>query len=256
MNPLYTEQNCKAAYQLQWALSLFWRNPQEDVSWLDALREAVEPDGVRVRSHRFAGERTSQFHLSTTPAVAPTQFARSVKGRLQYLIRGRVPKAFQRNYGFRSVGTVKREVIESYVQDQLGHHRMADERVQERLAKYQIVQPEVDLTLPRQSAHARYWYNLHVVFVTEARWMEIRDETLRGLRTMILNAARKRNHLLSRAGIIPDHVHLVLGCTLEESPEEVALSYMNNLAYACGMKPVFRSSYYVGTFGEYDTGVL
>ena len=31
---------------------------------------------------------------------------------------------------------------------------------------------------------------------------------------------------------------------------------MNNLAYACGMKPVFRSSYYVGTLSEYDLGVI
>jgi len=31
---------------------------------------------------------------------------------------------------------------------------------------------------------------------------------------------------------------------------------MNNLAYTCGMKPVFRFSYYVGTFSEYDLGVI
>ena len=51
-------------------------------------------------------------------------------------------------------------------------------------------------------------------------------------------------------------IHLILGCDLEESPEQVVLGYMNNLAYACGMKPVFRSSYYVGTLSEYDLGVI
>jgi hypothetical protein len=43
---------------------------------------------------------------------------------------------------------------------------------------------------------------------------------------------------------------------LEESPEAVVLGYMNNLAYACGMKPCFQFSYYVGTFSEYDLGVI
>ena len=51
-------------------------------------------------------------------------------------------------------------------------------------------------------------------------------------------------------------IDLILGCDLEESPEQVVLGYMNNLAYACGMKPVFRSSYYVGTLSEYDLGVI
>src|SRR4029077_19121670 len=43
---------------------------------------------------------------------------------------------------------------------------------------------------------------------------------------------------------------------LDASPEEVALTYMNNLAYAQGMSEVFRYSYFVGTFGEYDLGVI
>jgi hypothetical protein len=45
-------------------------------------------------------------------------------------------------------------------------------------------------------------------------------------------------------------------CKLEESPQDIALSYMNNLAYAQGMKAVFKYSYFVGTFGEYDLGVI
>ena len=45
---------------------------------------------------------------------------------------------------------------------------------------------------------------------------------------------------------------MTMGCSLNESPEAVALAYLNNLAYAQGMKPVFCYSYYVGTFGEYD----
>ena len=54
---------------------------------------------------------------------------------------------------------------------------------------------------------------------------------------------------------MPDHVHLALGCDVTEPPGEVAFSYMNNLAYVCGMKRAFAFGFYVGTVGEYDLGV-
>ena len=62
--------------------------------------------------------------------------------------------------------------------------------------------------------------------------------------------------VMSLGSLVPDHIHLTLGCQLEDSPEQIALSYMNNLAYVCGMKAVFKFSYFVGTFGEYDLGVI
>ncbi len=71
-----------------------------------------------------------------------------------------------------------------------------------------------------------------------------------------MRIVEKKGHLLSRAGIFADHLHLAVGCGIRESPQEVALSYMNNLAYARGMRPVFQFGCYVGTFGEYDFGAL
>ena len=86
--------------------------------------------------------------------------------------------------------------------------------------------------------------------------MEIEDETLRRLGAVVDRAADKHGHALSRMAILPDHIHLALGCPEEQSPEEIALGYMNNCAHACGMKPVLQHSYYVGTFGEYDLGAV
>jgi hypothetical protein len=165
-------------------------------------------------------------------------------------------KPFRRNYSLRSIGSTRREKLEQYLTTQLSHHPMADQRVQQRLEQFQIFRPEVDLSQPRRTSHAEYWYNLHIVIVNDERYMEVRDEVLAGLRDMILKASDAKGHSLSRAAIVPDHIHLILGCDLEESPEQVVLGYMNNLAYACGMKPVFRSSYYVGTLSEYDLGVI
>ncbi len=254
--PIYTIANCRPAYQLNWSLSVFWNEPAENDAWLGDLAEATEGDGVRILQHRFVQPATSQFLASTRPETAPPAIAQSVKGRLQYLVRDKRAKAFRRHYGLRSVGSVSRNDVEQYVRGQLEHHPMADRSVQQRLGRFQIDQPHVDLTQPRRSGHAEYRYNLHVVFVNDARYMEIREERLAAIRDMILRASEKHEHLVSKAAIIPDHIHLAVGCRLDQSPAEVALGYMNNLAYAVGQTAIFRYGFYVGTFGEYDLGVI
>ena len=254
--PIYTPQNCQPAYQLDWSYSVFWHSTPEDFSWYDELKELNEKDHIRLLQHQFEEPNVSKLLISTQPQVPPLLVVQRVKGRLQHIIRKTMPDAFRRNYSLRSIGSTTREKLEHYLETQLGHHPMADPRVQERLAQYQVYQPDVDLSEPRPTSHALYWYNMHVVLVNEGRWMELRDDVLRAIRDMILQAGQAKGHLLSRGSILPDHIHLALGCKLEESPQEVAISYMNNLAYTCGMKAVYRFSYFVGTFSEYDLGVI
>lgn len=253
--PIYTAHNCRAAYQLNWSLSIFWHEAVSEAGWLHDLQVVVEPDGVRILEHRFAKPGVSQFLLSTRPDVSPEQVVRSIKGRLQYLVRKAQPKAFRRNYGLRSLGSASRSVVEQYVGSQTEHQPMADPAVQSMVCSLQLDNPQVDLSQPSRNAHSLCWYNLHVCFVNDGRCRETRKETLNRMREMILRASAKKGHRLSRAGILTDHVHLTLGCNTGESPAEVALSYMNNLAYVCGSKRVFAFGFYVGTFGEYDLGV-
>ena len=254
--PLYTLANTRPAFQLTWSLSVFWRSSPPAPVWLDDLRRATEPDGVRVLEHCFPEPAMSQFLVSTQPAVSPHAAVRAVKGRLQYLLRSQCPKAFQRNYALRSVGWVKREDVENYVHRQTGRHPMADHRVQATFEAYQICNAHVDLSQSRQGDHAIYWYNLHLVLVHADRFHDVRPERIAATRDMILGVSDKHGDLLSRAGIVADHIHLTLGAPPSQSPAEVALRYMNNLAYSWGMKPVFEFGYYVGTFGEYDLGAI
>ena len=255
--PLYTADNCSAAYQLKWSLSVFWRTaPPRELEWLDSLKAATEADGVRILEHRFKSDNVSQFLVSTRPDSAPPQIVRSLKGRLQYLVREQLHKAFRRNYSIHSVGSANLTAVEGYVASQLEHHRMADQRVQLRLAKYQIHCPEADLSLAMRGSHGEYHYNLHVVLVHVERWTEVRDDVLTAIREMVLKSSRAKGHRLARAGILADHVHLLLGCNLAESPQDVALGYLNNLAYAQGMRPVYQYGFYVGTVGQYDLGAI
>jgi hypothetical protein len=252
LTPLYTVENCSFCGPLQWGLSVFWRTPEQDSSWFGTLAAATEADGIRLLGHRFSSPGVSQFASSTRPAVPPVLLVNRVKGRLQYLVHDRLPRALKGNYALRNFGQVRREVVEEYVASQLGHHRMADDRVQEMLQRFQIVRPEVDLSRPRSTTHGIYWYNLHVVLVHRERWAEIREERLRQVQEMVQKVCRKKGYALSRAGILPDHLHLTVGCPLEASPAEVALAFLNNLAFVHDMKAVYQFGAYVGTFGEYD----
>ena len=255
--PIYTSENVSPAYQLNWGLTVFWRRqPIPDSEWLIQLQSSTEADGVRILKHRITTGDCSQFFVSTKPHVSPSAMIRSVRGRLQYLVREQHPKALQRNYAVRSIGAATRTVVEDYVAKQMDRHRMADPRVQDLLLQYQKTYPGVDLSQPVCSAHGQYWHNLHLVLVNDHRWMEIRPGVLDKLSQMIERVGAKYGHRLSLVGLLADHFHLTLGCSIDRSPEEVALSFLNNCAYAVGMKPIFQFGYYAGTIGEYDRGAV
>jgi REP element-mobilizing transposase RayT len=256
MTPLYTAANSHFAFQLRWSIAIFWQQPVSTDPWFADLQAATDPDNVRLLEHRFIGPTTSQFLISTTPEVSPAQLLRTVKGRLQHLVRSERPKAFRRNYSLHSVGDANVAAIESYVARQTSHHPMADPRVQASVAAVQIDEPTVDLATVRRSAHGEFHYNLHVVIVREERHPIIDPSFLEATRARLLAAAAKHGHLLRRAGILADHVHLAIGCGIAESPEEVALSYLNNLAHLEDMRPVFQFGSYLGTFGNYDMAAV
>jgi hypothetical protein len=94
------------------------------------------------------------------------------------------------------------------------------------------------------------------VAVHQQRFAEARDDYCRRTLEMLRGAASKKNHLLSRVGLLLDHVHWTVGCGIKESPLEVGLSYINNLAHAHGMRPLFQFGFYVGTFGPYDMNAV
>ncbi len=73
---------------------------------------------------------------------------------------------------------------------------------------------------------------------------------------MILKSCDAKDYELSRAGILPDHLHLVLGCPLNSAPRDIALGFMNNLAYVQGIRPVYQFGAFAGTVGEYDHRAL
>jgi REP element-mobilizing transposase RayT len=92
--------------------------------------------------------------------------------------------------------------------------------------------------------------------VSEGREHNHDTEYLSILRDQSSRIAAKKGHRISALSALPDHLHLALRGNVEETPEAIALTFMNNLAYAHGQRPVWRCGYYVGTFGEYDTNAV
>jgi REP element-mobilizing transposase RayT len=255
--PIYSAENCSAAYQLNWAVSLFGNLPLPRFeAWAESVCLLLETDGVRILRHRAPSPKVWEFFISTKPDVSPARLLQVLKGRAQHAMRADVPKAFRRNYRLESVGSAKRDVIERYVAGQIERHPMADQRAVARLTETQITRSDIDLSELRYSAHGQFRYNLHVVLEHEDGWSMTGEEFLRRTRTTIHGVCAKKGFRLSQAGIVADHLHLAIGCEIESSPLEVALSFLNNLAYSHGQRPIYKHGFYVGTFGNFDLGAL
>ena len=257
MEPIYTAHNTRAAYQLNWSLSLFGKVAfPKPSTWQNSLKSATESDGVRILNCSARDENVIQFLISTQPEKSPSNIVRSVKGRLQYLIRNRIPKAFRRNYHIQSVGEVNSDVLGDYVQRQTGKHPMVDPSVQALLESVQYHDSIVDLAKPRIGTYGQYLNSMHLVFENAHGWNETRANQLAQVRSIIVGSARKKSWQLSRIGLLANHIHILLGAAVTESPESVAIALMNNIAYVYEMTPILKFSYYAGTFGGYDRGAV
>ncbi|MCC6509010.1 MAG: transposase, partial [Pirellulaceae bacterium] len=194
---------------------------------------------------------------SVKPTVSPVFFVSRVKGRLQHALRVEGKSVgFSRKVSFRSLGENKRDEVEAYIANQVTKERFVDERFSELMKGFTLTDPEVRLQDPSETNSGRYWYNLHVVLVTETRARYTDERSLNLIAKTCDKVAAKKAYKVSRRSVMPDHLHLGLRGDIAHSPEEIALGFMNNIAYAFGQKAVFRPSYYVGTFGEYDMGAV
>ncbi len=257
MDPIYTADNTNAAYQLNWSLALFGKQGlPAPASWCEELKAATESDGVRILSSHARSDSTLQFLVSTCPKSSPSDIVRSVKGRLQYLIRDLLPKAFRRNYHVQSTGEAKSDVLDQYVAGQTAKHPMADNAVQACLEALQFHDEAVDLSKCSIGTYGQYLNSLQIVLENEDNWNEVRESQLQRVQKVIIQTAKKKKWQLSRVGLLSNHMHMLLGASVAESPQSIALSLMNNIAYAYGMKPILKFSYYAGTFGGYDRGAI
>jgi REP element-mobilizing transposase RayT len=254
--PLYTGRNVDPAYHLRYG----WTGwPTVGTLFPAGLGEVVkqaaelwEKDGLRLLESRCISQM-AQLTFSATPEVAPVLAASRVKGRLQYALRkAGLPIQFSRKLAIRSIGDNRTSDVERYVRDQVANAAFTDSDFAERLRQFTVSNASVVLSTPTETSSGRYWYNLHVVLVTEERYQRGDEQWLGRIRDQSLKIAQAKGHAISCLSVMPDHLHIALRGNIEHSPQEIALAFQNNLAYALGQVRAWRHPYYAGTFGEYD----
>jgi REP element-mobilizing transposase RayT len=258
LTPLYTPLSVpRPAYHLRYTWS-GW--PSTGVFPLlppfDELTQQWETDGLRLLEQRFQPQLI-QLTFSVKPHVSPVFFATRVKGRLQHAYRacGR-PTQFSRKVAVGTIGRNHRADVEAYIARQVAKEPLVDAQYKAFLEQFTVGFPDVDLSAASETNSGRYWYNLHIVLVSEGRERNHDAQYLSTLRDQSLRIAEKKGHRISTLSAMPDHLHLALRGNVAESPEAIALSFMNNLAYVLRQQPVWRFGYYAGTFGEYDMNAV
>ena len=260
LKPLYDGRCVAPAYQLRYGWTawptLGYELPAATDAIVSGLAHAWESDGLRLLEHTCT-PREVQAAFSATPVVAPVFIAQRGKGRLEHALRQAGRRVvFQRNFALRTIGDATRLQVEQYVCSQVTNAPWADSEFGDRMRRFTVTDPSVDLAGPAETERGRYWYNLHVVLVTEQRSAIGDERRLTLLRDQSLRIARRKGYAVSCLSVMPDHLHIALRGAVDHSPQDIALAFQNNLAYALGQVRVWRDTYYVGTFGEYDMDVV
>lgn len=257
VHPLYSAKDQQPAFALRYSWT-GWVTRGDlrglaitDDAWTDLIN-AWESDGLRLLDRLFRG---NEIHLtfSAIPSVAPIFVAARAKGRLQYAQRAAgAPVTFSRKVSIRTVGDNTTPAIEGYIRGQVSNEDFIDSRFSALLEQFTVINPRVDLRQPAETNSGRYWYNLHLVLVTNGRHRIVDEQGLTTIRDGSFKIAEKKEYAIGAISVMPDHVHFALRGNLEHSPERIALSFQNNLAHMLNRGAVWRKGYYVGTFGVYD----
>jgi REP element-mobilizing transposase RayT len=260
VQPIYTPAMLRPAFQLRYG----WTGWPSRGDFSPALIESLIPkiaaewekDGLRVLESRLRPDQI-QLTVSTTPQVCPVILAARLKGRLQHHARrAGSPINFSRKIAVRALGNPTRTAVEGYIHNQVASEAWADERFRERLARFTIVDPQVDLARPTETNSGRYWYNLHLVLVVSERYRMENETTLATIRDTVPRIGANKGYAASTFAVMPDHLHLALRGDIEQSPEDIALCFLNNLAFALDQRPWWQAGYYAGTFGEYGMAAV
>ena len=260
--------------------------PEPGTEFFAALDEAWARDGLRRISHRWEPD-VVQFTFETGPDTAPQTITARAKGRLDHALRAIGWRSgLARKVALRSLGDNTLETVLAYIATQLKRADLADPRYVHSLAGAAWVDGDIDLSEPLASNHGRYWYNLHLVAVTDGRWRVGREDFLSKIPDAVrawsvslgaadassvgrdepVRAARAADglapseHNRPRPGVhslavMPDHVHVSVRAPTGATPREVAhgLRRALNLAVGCAL---FSPGMYAGTFSDYALSAL
>lgn len=92
--------------------------------------------------------------------------------------------------------------------------------------------------------------------MTEHRYRYRWVESIAAVDAAAQQVASSRRYLLGSLAVLPDHVHMHLRGSCEESPEQIVLAFKNEMAKQLKIPGFWQPTYYVGTVGVYNMRAL
>jgi REP element-mobilizing transposase RayT len=251
----YTTEDLRPPYKL-WFTWAGWPDrkiPGEIIESVAPLWD--ERDGIRLLKQCWDGT-SLQLFVSTKPEVAPTLITGRLKGRLWHaMYSAEMPVEFRSNFGLRSVGSNDRRILEKYLDKQVSKEGFADFKFARFMRTLTVEDPTVDLVEAHPTTGGIYWYDLHLVLVTEGREY-IRDrKLLTAIRDWTREVATANGHQIASLAVMPDHLHALVRPEPVESPVAASLLYVNEISKKAGFQLWDRHPY-MGTFGEYPSRAI
>lgn len=224
---------------------------EPDPEFFKRLEIAWKRDGLRRIGHSWRAERL-QFSFKFEPALAPCHLAARVKGRLDHSLRQNgFAGGFSRKVSVRSLGHNTLSSVINYIRQQLDRCDLVDPRYIRDLRKYQWENTDLDLRHPIAASHGRYWYDLHIVMVTNGRHRLSERSLIERLYSSIHAWGHRGPCSLKSISVMPDHLHLAVRGAVFHSPADIAVSLLREVNDAAGFR-LFNDRVYLGTFSEYS----
>ncbi len=252
---IYTKENIRIVHNLHYGWT-GWTNEACFPASSDAVVKQCAPlwfdDGLQLESCKIQ-QNEIQCLFKAIPQVSPVFCCARVKGRLQHAFRkNSSPIDFSRKIGFRSLGDNTREIVQKYIAGQAVKSDYIDPRFKEWLEKFNSKFERVNIAEPEQPSHGCYWYALHIVIVVKDRRFPMTlSHTFEKVRFTAIYISNEISCELAEISVMPDHIHMALRGNINLSPQDIALSFLNGLAYAMGSNACWSEEAYVGSFSEY-----
>ena len=195
--PLYRESDLTPAFTLRYTWC-GWATSGDLQAALGRRLDRVttcawEKDNLRLLENRIDGNEIF-LTFSTKPVVSPVFLAARAKGRLEHALRASNGRGvtFSRKVAVRSVGDNVTSDVQAYIESQVKNEEFLDPQFAEFLKQFTVVDSSVDLSIPAESRSGRYWYNLHLVLVTDGRTRIVDEPSLKTVRDGSFRIAAKK----------------------------------------------------------------
>lgn len=114
------------------------------------------------------------------------------------------------------------------------------------------------------SSHSVYNINYHIVFCPKRRKKCLVEDIATTLKDLFQQIADRNSWSLQAVEVMPDHVHIFVGCSTKDSPHKIVKTFKGGTARIMRdtfpqlrkIPAMWSNSYYCGTIGNVSATVV